>query len=206
MKKLFVLISLALVFTFPSHALAQSMMGATSDNHTAQEEAEGKEIWEKLQTKELGCQELNGDNYAALGEYFMGQTIGDTQRHAAMNQMMISMMGEEGEEQIHIAMGKRLSGCEPNAPVPQNMMVGMMSMMMGGGGNPMGSFGWGFSWIFMILFWALVILGIVALVKWIANQEKSQTQEKSVLDILKERYAKGEINKKEFEEKKKDLI
>ncbi len=79
--------------------------------------------------------------------------------------------------------------------------------MMGSFGiNPMGSFGWGFGWIFMILFWGFVILGIVALVQWIANQGKSQAQEKSALDILKERYAKGEIDKKEFEQMKKDLV
>ncbi len=208
-----------LSFVMSGAVFAQGMTDKTTipDDHTAREEAEGKIVWEKLQAKEISCADLSDENFGTLGEYFMGTMTGDS--HAAMNAMMIQMHGEEWEEQIHIIMGKRLSGCDTSAAFPggssgwPSMMTGMWSFpselnqtsnsMMNFGFMP---FGW-FGWIFMVLWWVLIIVGIVALIKWLAGQSHgSHNHEKSSLDILQERYAKGEINKTEFEEKKKDLI
>jgi len=207
MKKIIFSTIVIIVFTlFTSNfVFAQGMMGTrtriVSDGHTAREEAEGKEIWEKLQTKELSCKDLSDDNFEALGEYFMGQMMGTS--HEAMNNMMIQMMGEQGEEQMHVVMGKRLSGCDTSAAFP-SQGIGFMPMtqMMNFGFKPFGGFGW----IFMILWWILIIAGIVALIKWLTSQSRrTHNHEKTPLEILKERYAKGEIDKKEFEDKKKDL-
>ncbi|PJE51133.1 MAG: hypothetical protein COV29_02565 [Candidatus Yanofskybacteria bacterium CG10_big_fil_rev_8_21_14_0_10_36_16] len=207
-------------------AVNAQMMGGFSNTsvdwnevveHTAREEQEGKELWNKLQAKEVVCADLNDEQYGVLGEYFMGQMAGES--HVAMNAMMIQAHGEDGEEQIHIVMGKRLSGCDTSAAFPaiSGGWMPMMNMMWGGWSSPFGNnnstnnmmnFGFGgfggLGFIFMFLWWALIIAGIVALVKWLMSQGRNGGS-KSALDVLKERYARGEIDKKEFEEKKKDL-
>ena len=73
--------------------------------------------------------------------------------------------------------------------------------------------GWGFGilgMVFMLVFWVLIIAGIVLLVRWLVEQGRPGSASgpggESALDILKKRYARGEIGKEEFEAKKKDLL
>ena len=73
--------------------------------------------------------------------------------------------------------------------------------------NNMG-WGWmGFGAIHMLLFWGFLILGIVVLVRFISSgsDEQRKREPKSALEVLKTRYALGEIDRNEFEEKKRDL-
>lgn len=75
----------------------------------------------------------------------------------------------------------------------------------GWGMHPMMWGAWGFGMmLMMVLFWALVIVGIVLLVRWLAGQGR-ESRADSALEILRQRYARGEINKEEFETKRKDL-
>ena len=75
-------------------------------------------------------------------------------------------------------------------------------------GDGMYGYGMGWGWfgpILMIAFWALVILGIVYLVKALAGRSAASFKEETQLDILKKRYARGEIDAEEFAKRKKDL-
>ncbi|MCZ7383596.1 MAG: SHOCT domain-containing protein [Candidatus Methanoperedens sp.] len=61
-------------------------------------------------------------------------------------------------------------------------------------------------WILGLIFWILVIIGLVLLIKYLWEGGGAKRGEESALEILKKKYARGEISKEEFEEKKKDLL
>jgi putative membrane protein len=76
----------------------------------------------------------------------------------------------------------------------------------------MGNMGWGYGWgllgvAHMVLWWILIILGIVVLGKWLfgAVPSEGRASRRRALDILGQRYARGEIDRNEFESKKSDL-
>ncbi|MFW5851505.1 MAG: SHOCT domain-containing protein [Bacteroidota bacterium] len=71
--------------------------------------------------------------------------------------------------------------------------------------HEMNAHGWGMGWTWIIGFILLIIV-ILLVYRLLQIHNQSNTHSKSPLDILKERYAKGEIDKEEFEERKKNLL
>jgi putative membrane protein len=92
-----------------------------------------------------------------------------------------------------------------------------ISVQWGGYGQGMGpdmmNWGYGMDWfmgIVNIIFWVAVIIGVIYLIKWLAASSRQggghqAKTEDSAMEILRKRYAAGEINKEEFEEKKRYL-
>ena len=70
--------------------------------------------------------------------------------------------------------------------------------------NGMGSWGWG-GGFGMILFWGVIIAVVVFVMRNAGNNTEAGEGDKTPLNILKQRYARGEIGKDEFEQKKRDL-
>ena len=132
----------------------------------------------------IDCSKVTDSQFEKLGDAYMGLGITEEQ-HAAME----NMMGGEGSPtltQAHINMGRSYLGCWANYKGGPSMMSPMMEQygivsgtvypygnmmgwptMMGGYYGGYGIFGI----ITMVLFWALLILGIFALVKWLRGNK-----------------------------------
>lgn len=120
---------------------------------------------------EIDCSKITDDQFDKLGDAYMGVMLPNQEQHEVMD----DIMGGEGSaslRQAHINMGRSYLGCWSNynsGPVSMPMMggYGMMS-----GWNMMGNYGgfaW-FGWITTLLVWTLLILGIVAAVKWLKKK------------------------------------
>ncbi|MDH3713842.1 MAG: SHOCT domain-containing protein [Gammaproteobacteria bacterium] len=71
--------------------------------------------------------------------------------------------------------------------------------------------GWGMGWIglgvlHMVVFWGVIVFVIVVLVRWLSGGSVNPPPAaKSAMDILRERYARGEIDHTEYERMRRDI-
>ncbi len=100
------------ISAWPSFAMMGQRQGSAQNTDSAaqqKEEADGKALYDKLQAKQMTCADVSDSDFELIGEYAMSQMAGAG--HEQMNTMMQRMMGKDGEEQMHIVMGKRATGC-----------------------------------------------------------------------------------------------
>lgn len=212
MKKIFSVMAILTVLL----SVAGPAFAAEEKRLFADEVAAGLAILQQLQSKELACASLSDQQYELMGEYFMDQMMGDS--HEAMNLTLQQRLGESGEKTVHIAMGKRFSGCDTSEllPLGGSGFFPMMQMMGGtftpadwAGRTALGGWGmmsgWtGISWFWMLAWYLFAVVLIALGIRWLVRVRHAP--HRSSLEIIKERYAKGELTKEHFEEMRKELM
>jgi len=150
---------------------AQSQVAPSTD------ETQGAAIWNALSSGQTSCAALTDNDFDLLGDYFMGQMMGSY--HEQMDTYMAQRLGEQGDTQMHIAMGKRFSGCNTTVAYPSGFSgyAPMMMGMMGGYGMPMGygmMYGYG-RWpysFFDIALYAFAIIGLISTIRWALDKRR----------------------------------
>ena len=153
---------------------------------------------EKIIKQKTSCDVLTENQLEIIGDYFMEQMHpGET------HEIKDNMMGGEGSKslkQVHINMAKRLY-CNENVYIVYGMM---------GSGGMMGNYypaSYEYSnYGYWNIFWILLLAVVIFLIVWIIyNFGIKNTSSETPLNILRKRFAKGEITKKEFENMKKEM-
>src|SRR3989338_7073443 len=195
-----------IMLVFGIFLLSISLVLANGDHQSEIEE--GK----KLVDSGISCDKLTDEQLESIGEYYMEQ-MHPGEQHEAMHKMMGMEEGTEYHEQVHVNMA-RMMYCGEGGMMGEggmNMMgVNMMdrqtpqtNMMQGMMGN------WGYSgyWDFWNIIWLLFWIGIIISVVWLIYKFiiKKEAVSETPINILKKRFAKGEISKKQFEEMKKEI-
>ena len=172
------------------------------------QESHDSEIEEgrKLVESKISCDKLSNEQLEEIGDYYMEQMM-----PGEAHEIMDKMMGGEGSEslkQVHINMAKRLY-CNESVYIGYGMMGsgGMMNMM---GRGMMGNYypaSYNYSnYGYWNIFWILLLAVVIFLIVWIIYRFGIKNiSSETPLNILRKRFAKGEITKKEFENMKKDM-
>ncbi len=191
---------------------------AFADGDHQSEIEEGRELVES----KISCDKLNDEQLEAIGEYLMEQ-MHPGESHEAMHKMMGIEEGTEYHEQFHVNMAKMMY-CDTNyttygsmmgsrgmmgggmmMPMMRNMMMG--SSMMGSGmmGNYPRYYSYGYD-SFWSTFWSILLIVMIILIIWVIYKlTRKEKGSETPINILQKRYAKGEINKKQFEEIKREI-
>jgi len=166
--------------------------------HTGEDFTNAKQLIDS----KINCDQLSDNQLEIIGDYYMEQMHpGET------HELMDQMMGGEGSEslrQVHINMAKRLY-CNVDVYIGYGMMGGGMMNLVGFG--MMGNYPIYYRYnSFWNILWLVFLIGVIVLIIWlIYNFTKKGKESETPISILQKRYVKGDINKKQFDEMKKEL-
>jgi hypothetical protein len=132
-----------------------------------QEVAQGGMLYQKMQTKEMSCAQATDADFELMGEYFMEQNM-PMADHDMMNDRLKAMMGDEGEEMVHMNIGKHGSKCDASGEA-MGMMGNHDTNMngMGAGMNNRDSIV--YSPLTASLLWIFALLGLFSAIKMIVT-------------------------------------
>jgi uncharacterized membrane protein len=218
-----VVVSLGLIACGPGAAFAS----------TVSEQRQGATALQRFERGGKHCSLLTGADLDHIGEYEMGRMSGSTPAHEAMDSLMERMMGEAATDRMHVALGERYTGCgRGEIPASFGAIAGMMGsmsgrgrpsasqgngslgLMVGGGGGAFGSMmgrryhGGGdddsdaVEIVILVLLAMLAAVGIAAL--WLSRRAH-RVPSSSALDILNERLARGELDERDYESRRRAI-
>ena len=207
--------------------LSIGVLLALSATALASEQKQGARAVRAFTNGGKHCSSLDRADLEHIGEYVMGRDLGSLRAHEQMNRLMDSMMGEAATDQMHIALGRRATGCgNAAAPGSYRNMLGMMSLMgglavtrgaSGGGGlrSMMGSGRHGSGsmmsghgsdddsngvWIAVAA--ALGVIAVLGIAGLLLSRRAANHDGESPLDILNRRFARGELDEQEYERRR----
>ena len=206
--------------------LALLSVNATPGLASAGEERQGAQLLQGVQAGTQKCQQLSRDQFELIGESVMGRMVGSTARHEAMNRQITATSGASGEVQAHVFMGQRFAGCASGAaPAAFGTMMGMMgnysgvnggmtgngrdagnaigSTMMGGtGSRASGDSGWSTANIVLVILVAVLAATLAAIA---TRRPWRRSPPKTPFDILRDSYARGDIDTADYEQRRHAL-
>ncbi len=69
-------------------------------------------------------------------------------------------------------------------------------------GPGMNGWGYGLMTVSMVLFWALAIFGVIAVVRYLGHGDRERTVRPTPEELLAERFARGDIDEDEYQQRR----
>lgn len=196
--------------------------GAAPGSALSGAEQQGEQLLQRAQSGDLKCQGLSRAQSESIGEYVMGRMLGSPARHEAMDRRIRATSGASGEAQAHIFMGQRFTGCETGgAPAAFGSMMGMMGNysgadgsgmgnsrdsgngfgpgMMGDSGSRAGGDGWSGGATALVILLGVLAAGLAILT---LVRSRRGSPPKTPGEILSDRYARGDIDTADYEQRR----